>query len=364
MKADSSKKLSSLSVIESLPDGSFVLYPLGKQMFRQKDGRFYVDCYRSNNRVDLERMVRFQKWSGLLGSFLFLSLSNLAVTMSSVSLIAVSLAILLLYIALLMPTRVKVKIFTTLFPTVQHTAQDLSSEVPERMLRAVEKRGFSPFLHLLIPILFAALIYFTWTMVTQHRQSGFWNPFISASPFLVLVVSSLGTAALLGLFPSVGKSGGTTKFFFPVYVALSFAWIGILNGLPGPLTTTSNIKPYKMTARGGVEWRTEITQADEPQTWPFKESSYMLSCLGIDGNYSVYIVKTEDISFKAGRSRDFVPQYYGLKGSLPGWQKGESQLLSGQSTAVFQRYVDMSLELCRKAEANRNSKTPILKEKK
>lgn len=116
------------------------------------------------------------------------------------------------------------------------------------------------------------------------------------------------------------------------------------------------------TAR--VEWRTEIRQADEPETWPFKEPRYMLSCLGEHGDYSVYLVKVEDISFRSPRARNFRPQYYGLKGSWFGWKKGETQLLDGQSSKVFTKYVDYSLSLCKNAEARTDSnlkKAPVEK---
>ena len=90
----------------------------------------------------------------------------------------------------------------------------------------------------------------------------------------------------------------------------------------------------------------------------------MLGCQGVKGNYSVYLVKTEDISSKSGRARPLVPQYYGLKGSLPRWEKGESQLLNGQSVEVFKKYVDYSLELCKKAEAMKDRKNQVPVEKK
>nr|AIA17351.1 Unknown Function [uncultured bacterium] len=121
---------------------------------------------------------------------------------------------------------------------------------------------------------------------------------------------------------------------------------------------------FKQPAWEGVDWRSEISQADEPKTWPFKEPSYMLGCQGINGNYSVYLVKTEDIDAKSGRARPLVPQYYGLKGSLPRWEKGETQLLDGQSAEVFKKYVDYSLELCKKAESMKNNKSQVPVDKK
>lgn len=120
----------------------------------------------------------------------------------------------------------------------------------------------------------------------------------------------------------------------------------------------------KGTSAKGVHWRTEISKADEPNTWPFIESRYMLSCMGSDSNYSVYLVKPEDITFISGRALNFVPQYYGLKGSFPGWKSGETQLLPGQSVDVLQKYVDISLGLCRKAEARKNGGEQVRVEKK
>ncbi|RYZ58435.1 MAG: hypothetical protein EOP07_07065 [Proteobacteria bacterium] len=84
----------------------------------------------------------------------------------------------------------------------------------------------------------------------------------------------------------------------------------------------------------------------------------MLSCLGVNGNYSVYLVRTEDITYKPDRPADFVAEYFGLKGNAAGWKDAKSQLLDGQTDQVFQRFVERSLELCKKAEAARGSNNP------
>ncbi len=104
-----------------------------------------------------------------------------------------------------------------------------------------------------------------------------------------------------------------------------------------------------------VEWRTEITESAEPDSWPFKESRYMLGCLGALGDYSVYIVKLEDITHDPKRAPGFIPTYYGLKGSWFAWDSGEKQLKSGHSSSDFNRYIERSLGLCKDAEDRQKS---------
>jgi hypothetical protein len=166
-----------------------------------------------------------------------------------------------------------------------------------------------------------------------------------------MMAAFLGPLALLIWLPLKNYNLDYSKIFVPSYVALALTWLGILNGFPGTKAYVPDHKPFALTARTGVDWRTEITHANEPNTWPFKEASYMLGCQGINGNYSVYLVKTEDIMFQPDRPKGFIAQYYGLKGSLPGWEKVETQLLSGQAADVIQKYVEKSLELCKRAES-------------
>lgn len=160
----------------------------------------------------------------------------------------------------------------------------------------------------------------------------------------------------------------TLQYFFGKTLSHMSIWkaIAISTSLPfafcigwlGYLYLTSPLLPDRRGfPKTKIEWRTEIKESDEPATWPFIETSYMLGCLGADSDYSVYLVKLEDISFAPGRASNFQPQYYSLKGSWNGWKKGETQLSEGQSIQVFEKYVNKSLRLCKEAEARKDGLT-------
>lgn len=102
-----------------------------------------------------------------------------------------------------------------------------------------------------------------------------------------------------------------------------------------------------------VLWRTEIRQADEPDTWPFKEPRYMLTCVGGHGDYAIILEKVADIPSTSSKARDFLPESYALKGFWKGLKRWETQLLDGQSPDVVKKYVDYSSKLCKEEESRK-----------
>lgn len=345
--------------IETLPDGHFVFYPNGKLATGLKSGRYYVDSFRSKNKKDLETFARIYRLALYLSSlpffFLFISVSN----NPSLPLIAIISASLLLLIVFQTSSPILARLLKAFFRTVEYIPEEVNDQVAQDLLRQVHSHKPSRIVKLLPLILLAALIYFMGTMIASPNDRNiFWNLFVTLSPFLVLAGAFFATLSLFFLFPSLWLRSKFSKFLFSSYLVLSLVWMAILYTLPSPLAYTPPVTPYKKQAWTGVEWRTEIKRSDEPQTWPFKESSYMLSCLGVNGNYSVYLVRTEDIMYKPDRPADFVAEYFALKGTAAGWKDAKAQLLDGQTDQVFQRYVDQSLELCKRAEATKASSNP------
>ncbi|RYZ86006.1 MAG: hypothetical protein EOP04_14745 [Proteobacteria bacterium] len=348
------------NVIETLPDGRFVFYPNGKMATGLRSGRYYVDSFRSKNKKDLEKFSRIYRlivqWSFLPFFFMFSVMSR----NPSLPLIAIISASVFLFIVILPPSGILASLLKFFFPTVEYIAEEVNDQVAQDLLRQIHRHRQSSVVKLLPPVLLAALIYFVWSMTASHIDRNYlWNPFITFSPFLVLAGSFLSTLSLFVLVPALWLRSNFSKFLFCSYLVLSLLWLAVLSSLPSPLAYTPPVASYEKKAWAGVEWRTEIKRSDEPNTWPFKESSYMLSCLGVNGNYSVYLVRTEDITYKPDRPDDFVAEYFALKGTVSGWKDAKTQLLDGQTDQVFQRYVERSLKLCKRAEAAKASNNPV-----
>ncbi|RYZ89843.1 MAG: hypothetical protein EOP04_05715 [Proteobacteria bacterium] len=351
--------LSKTNSIEALPDGSFVFYPHGKVATRINSGRYYIDSYRSRNEKDLDKVARIYRLTARWG---FLPLFFMFSTFSknpSLPLIAILSASLLLLIVIQTLSPILARLFKPFFATVEYIAEEVNDQVAQDLLSQIHRRKPSSVVKFLPSILLAAIICFMWTMIASPNDRNYlWNPFVIFSPFLVLAGSFFATLSLFFLVQSLWLRSKFSKFLGFIYLVFSLLWIGILYSLPSPLAYFPPAPSYEKKAGAGVEWRTEIKRSDEPDTWPFKESSYMLSCLGVNGNYSVYLVRTEDITYKPDRSADFVAEYFGLKGNAAGWKDGRTQLLEGQTDQVFQRYVERSLELCKNVEAARGSDNP------
>ncbi|RYZ91531.1 MAG: hypothetical protein EOP04_00255 [Proteobacteria bacterium] len=377
MNADTHKRPTYASTIESFPDGSFVLYPYGNQVFREKSGRFFIDCFRSKNIGELKKIGRFYKSLPLIivvlaviVQLLYEQLHTTIMPLIPVNfgLVAISLwlalgavvAFIIEILNIFLPTAL-----TSFFPHVQSLTLEIDTSDVEKILRENKKPRFSRtqnIFGIIILTLCALVIFkFVWNMIAYRADPTFWDKNISYSLSVVVATSFLGTLLRLRRFPSTYDSRNFIKTFFPIYFGLSVAWIVTLFFLGYPLSymppsIASEIPVIvQKIAKTDVEWRTEIRRDEEPETWPFKESRYMLSCVGIDGNYSVYIVKFEDTLLVQGRAKGFLPQYYGLKASRPGWQNGETQLLQGKSAKAFEKYVALSLDQCRIAEARKKS---------
>jgi hypothetical protein len=356
-----SKAQSRAPDIESLADGSFVFYPYGKQTFYKTSDRIYRHALRAQDLILLQRAARlYQKLDaglsiGLVPSLMFLS-SIVPALSTEMSLMPIVLALVGVGGILAAKSYLMIRLTEALFPAVRYFAQPIDSKTAQDLLLYNEKRTLSPGQRLKATTAFALFLgCFISMIVVVALYREYLSHVSLLIPISVVLVQGLAfmfTISILRIAPSKNLTWGFSRTFFLLYSVLTLAWIVFLK-----LSTTA--KSPTVAAKASVEWRIEMTRDAEGSTWPFKEPRYMLGCLGSQGQYSVYLVKVQDISFVSPRSQSFVPQYYALKGSLPGWEPGESQLLNGQSTEVFQKYVDQSLRLCEKAEAQKNGGEPV-----